>query len=60
MHPGIFVPSYTDVALYGSDWRSVQLMNMLLERGADLVYFPDIYKYLFIVDLTTHESATRY
>ena len=39
--------------------QSAQLLNLLMKRGPDRVYFPDLDKTLFILDTPGQEEAAR-
>ena len=47
------------MAFDGSARRSDQLLNLILERGADWEYFPKTAKSLFISDFSNQEEAVK-
>ena len=49
--PGLLSPFYADNAAFdGLSRRSAQLLKLLMRRGPDRGYFPDLDKSLFILD----------
>ena len=57
---GLLSQFYADDAAFdGSARRSVQLLKMLMKRGADRGYFPDPAKSLFILEKPGQEEATQ-
>ena len=59
-NPGMLSPFYVDdVAFDSSARRSAQLLNMLMKRGPDRGYFPDLDKSLLILDTPGQEEASK-
>ena len=53
-------PLYADDAVFeGLERQSAQLLKMLMESGADWVYFPKPAKSLFLLDTPGQDEATR-
>ena len=51
---------YADDAVFeGLERQSAQLLKMLMESGADWVYFPKPAKSLFLLDTPGQDEATR-
>ena len=58
--PEILSPFYADDAAFnGLERQSTQLLKMLMKRGADLGYFPNLAKSLFILDTPRQEEAAK-
>ena len=59
-YPGLLSLFYTnDLVFDGSARRIAQLLNMLMERGPDRVYFPKPDKFLFISYTPAQEEAVK-
>ena len=59
-YPGLLSPFYEDDAVYdGWTRRSAQLLSLLMKRGPDRGYFPDLAKYLFISNTLEQEDAVK-
>ena len=57
---GLLHPLYADDAVFeGSTQRIAQLLKMLMERGPEWGYFPDLDKSLFISDAPGKDEATK-
>ena len=58
--PGLLLPFFADdVTFDGLARRCAQLLNLLMKRGADQVYFPEPDKYFFISDTPGQEEAVK-
>ena len=58
--PGLLLPFYADDAVFnGSARRSAQLLKMLMKRGPDRGYFPELDNSLFISDTLGQEEAAK-
>ena len=58
--PGLLSPFYADNAAFnGLAQRSAQLLNLLMKRGTDRGYFPELDKYLFISDTPGQEKTEK-
>ena len=58
--PGPFSLFYADDAAFdGSARRSTQLLKLLMKRGMDREYFPELAKSLFISDTLRQEAAAK-
>ena len=58
--PGLLSPFYAyNAAFDGSERRSAQLLNLLMEMGPDRGYFPNPDKSLFISDTPGQEVAAK-
>ena len=59
-YPGLLSSFYEyDAAFDGSERRSAQLLNILMERGADRGYFPKPTKLIFISDTPEKEEGAK-
>ena len=57
---GLLSTFYVDNAAFGgSERRSSQILNLLMERGSYWGYFPERYNSLFISDTPGQEEAER-
>ena len=57
---GLLSPFYADdTAFNGSERQSAQLLKLLMRRGADRGYFPELDKSLFISDTPGQEAAEK-
>ena len=58
--PGILSPFYAnDTSFDGLVRRSAQLLKLLMKRGTDRGYLPELAKYLFISDTPGKEEAAK-
>ena len=58
--PGLLSPFYAeDAAFDGLERHSTQLLKLLMKRGPDQVYFPELAKSLFILDTPGEEEAAK-
>ena len=58
--PGLLSPLSADDATFDALARkSAQLLKLLMERGLDRGYLPDMSKSLFILDTPTQDEAAR-
>ena len=58
--PGLLSPFYADDAAFnGLEQQSEQLLKLLMKRGADRGYLPELDKYLFILDTPGQEEAAK-
>ena len=58
--PGLLSPFYADDAAFdGSSQLSAQLLKLLLKRGPDQGYLPELDKSLFISDTPGKEEAAK-
>ena len=58
--PGLLYPFYTDDAAFnGSVRRSAQILKLMMKRGTDRGYFPEMDKSLFISDTSGQEAAKQ-
>ena len=58
--PWLLSPFYADgVAFDGSAQRSAQLLNLLMKRGLDRGYFPELGNAFFISDTPGQEDSTK-
>ena len=57
---GLLSLFYTDDAAFDSSARrSAQLLKLLMERGPERGYFPELDKFLFISDTPVQEEAAK-
>ena len=58
--PGLLSPFYADDAAFDVPARrSAHLLKLLMKRGPDQVYFPELAKSLFILDTPGQETAAK-
>ena len=58
--PGFIAPFYADDASFdGLVRQSAQILKLLLERGSDWGYFPELAKLLFMEDLPDQEDTEK-
>ena len=58
--PGLLSPFYAvDTAFDGLERRSAQLLKLLMRKGPDRGYLPDLAKSLFILDTLGQEAAAK-
>ena len=58
--PGLLFPFYADDAAFdGSAQQSAQLLKLLMKRGPDRGYFPELAKSLFILDTPVKKRRRR-
>ena len=58
--PGLLSPFYTKKAVFDrSNIRSAQIFNLLVEKGPEQGYFPELAKSLLIVNFPEQEEAAR-
>ena len=58
--PGLLYLFYADDAVFdSSSGRSAKLLNLLMKRGPEQGYFPELSKYFFISDTPGKEEGAR-